>query len=125
MFFCEFFKDFKNTYFVKLLRTAASELVRCYVYILLFEIHLEGEEEYKKYWRITPECFDKLFGVLKDDITKQIITMRNANTSNLKFAAKKLYNHSFIVLFSWFFLSGNLEFWLDVLEHVLFSSNLI
>ena len=66
----EFCKAFKNTYFVEYLQTAASDSVRFKVYILLSKVHLEEEEEYKNYLRITPECFDKLFVLVKDDITK-------------------------------------------------------
>ena len=49
---------------------AASELVRYYVHIFLFEVHLEEEEEYKNYLRITPVRFDKLFVLVKDNIAK-------------------------------------------------------
>ena len=70
MFSCEFCDVFKNTYFVGYLRTIASESVRYYVYIFLSEVCLEEEEEYRNYLRITPECFDALFTLVKDDITK-------------------------------------------------------
>ena len=70
MFSCEFCDAFKNTYFVGYLRTIASESVRYYVYIFLSEVCLEEEEEYRNYLRITPECFDALFALVKDDITK-------------------------------------------------------
>ena len=69
-FSCEFCEVFKNTYFVEYLQMAASELVRYYVHIFLFEVHLEEEEEYKNYLRITPESFNKLFVPVKHDITK-------------------------------------------------------
>ena len=42
----------------------------CLRLYFLSEVHLEEEEEYKNDLRITPECFDKLFGVVKDNITK-------------------------------------------------------
>ena len=38
------------------------------MYILHAEVHLEEEEEYKNYLRITPECFDELFVLMKDKI---------------------------------------------------------
>ena len=69
-FSCEFCEVFKNTYFVEYLQMAGSELVRYYVHIFLFEVHLEEEEEYKNYLRITPVCFDKLFVLVKDNIAK-------------------------------------------------------
>ena len=69
--FCnEFCEVFKNTYFVEYLRTAASESVRYKVYILLSEACLAEEGEYKNYLRIIPECFNQLFVILKDNITK-------------------------------------------------------
>ena len=41
--------------------------------------------------------------------------MRDASTPKLKLAAKILHGHSFVVLFFYFFfLHGDLEFWLDV-----------
>ena len=40
------------------------------MYIPLPEVLLEEEEEYKNYLRITPVCFDELFVLVKDDITK-------------------------------------------------------
>ena len=41
------------------------------VYIFLSEARLEkGEVEHKNYLRITPECFDDLILLMKDDITK-------------------------------------------------------
>ena len=58
---------FKSTYFVERLQTPASELVR---YYSLSEVCLEEEEEYKNYLRMIPECFDDLFVLVKDDITK-------------------------------------------------------
>ena len=67
---CEFYKVFMNTHFVESLRTAASESVRYQVYILLAEVCLVEEEGYKNYLRITPECFDKLFVLMKGDVTK-------------------------------------------------------
>ena len=66
----EFCDIFKSTYFVERLRTTASESVRYQVYILLSEVRLEEEEEYKHYLRMTPECFEELLVLVKDDITK-------------------------------------------------------
>ena len=41
------------------------------MYIDLSEVRLEEEEEeYKNYLRVTPECFDELFLLAKDNITK-------------------------------------------------------
>ena len=40
------------------------------MYIFLSEVCLEEEEEYKSYLSITTECFDKLFVLTKDNITK-------------------------------------------------------
>ena len=69
VFSCVFFEVFKNTYFVEYLQTAASDLVRYQVYIFLSEVHLEEEEEYSNYFRMTPKCFDKLFVLAKGGIT--------------------------------------------------------
>ena len=44
----------------------------CQIYILLSEVRLEEEEEYKSYLRIIPEYFDELFEILKDGITKKL-----------------------------------------------------
>ena len=41
------------------------ESFRNWVYIVLFEVPLG-----KNFLRITPECFDELFVLVKDDITK-------------------------------------------------------
>ena len=38
---------------------------------LLSELHLEEEEDYKNYLRITPECLEELFELVKDVITKK------------------------------------------------------
>ena len=51
------------------------------MYILLSEVHLEEEEEYKHYLRMTPECFEELFVLMKDDITKYITKMRHATST--------------------------------------------
>ena len=61
VFCCEFCEVFKNIYFVEYLRTAAFELVTYYEYIFLVEVHLEEEEEYRNYVRITLECFEEVF----------------------------------------------------------------
>ena len=37
----------------------------------LSELHLEEEEDYKNYLRITPECLEELFELIKDVITKK------------------------------------------------------
>ena len=38
--------------------------------IFLSEAHLEEQELYKNYLSLTPECFNELFELGKDDITK-------------------------------------------------------
>ena len=48
---------------------------------------------------ITPECFDKLLVLVKDDY-KIITNTKDASTAKLKFAAKIFHVHSFVVLFS-------------------------
>ena len=67
------------------------------MYIILSDVCLEEEEEFQNYLRITPECFDKLF-VLVRDITKKSTNMRDAITPKLKLDAKIFHVHSFIVL---------------------------
>ena len=60
--------------------------------------------------RITPECFDKLFILVKDNITKQITNMRDASTLKLKLAAKNI-SCSFICSYIfWIFLHFNQAF---------------
>ena len=76
VFSCEFCEVFKNIYFIEYLGTTASELGRYYVHIFLFEVRLE-EEEHKNYLRITPECFDKLFVLAKNVITKSTAIVRD------------------------------------------------
>ena len=66
----EFCVLFTNTYFVEYLRMVTSESVMYSVYIFLSEVRLEEEEEYKNYLRIASQCFDKLFVLVKGDITK-------------------------------------------------------
>ena len=100
MFFCEFCEVFRNAYFVACLRRAASEPVRCYVYILLSEVRLEEEKEYKNYLRITPEYFDELFVLMKDGMTKEITNMRDASPPKLNLAGKIFQVHSCVDLFS-------------------------
>ena len=39
------------------------------LHFLLYEVFLEEEEEYKNYFRIAPETFNKLFVLVKDNIT--------------------------------------------------------
>ena len=71
MFFpMNFANSFKSTYFVEYRLIIAYESVRYHMYIFLSEVHLEEKEEYKHYLRITLRCFDKLFLLMKDDITK-------------------------------------------------------
>ena len=73
IFSCEFCKAFQNTCIIEYLPpTGASESVRYWVHTFLVEVRLEEEEEEecKNYLKITPECFDKLFILMKDDITK-------------------------------------------------------
>ena len=71
------------------------------MYALLSECRLE--EEHIKL-RMTPECFDKLFVFVKDDIIKSLTNMRDASTSKLNLATKIFHVDSFVVLFSSFFL---------------------
>ena len=56
----------KNTY----LRTAAFESVRYQVYILLSKCYLEEGKKYSI--DVTPECFDKSFVLVNENITKYI-----------------------------------------------------
>ena len=65
---CKLCYVFKYTYFVEYLLTVASEEFRYQVYILLSEVHLEEEEEYKNILRVTPECFVEIFVFAKDKI---------------------------------------------------------
>ena len=53
--------------------------------------------------RITPEYFDKLFELAKENIAKQTINMRYASTPKLTLAAETFHVHSFVVLFYEFF----------------------
>ena len=57
------------------------------MYIPLSEVLLEEEEEYKNYLRITPECFDELFVLAKDDITTLTAIVRDVSAPKLKLAA--------------------------------------
>ena len=50
--------------------------------------------------RITPEWFNELFELVKDDITKQIINTRDVSSAKPMLAAKIFYVYSFVVLFS-------------------------
>ena len=60
---------------------------------------------------ITPECFEKLFVFVNDDITKKITNMRDASTPKLNLATKIFHVDSFAVLFSSvFLLCGDLKF---------------
>ena len=87
------------------------------MYVLVRGAHLEEKEEYKNYLSKTPECFDELFVLVKDNITKQITNMRDASTLKLKLAAKIFHVHSFVALFSrFFFLYCYLKFRLDVFD---------
>ena len=61
---------FMNIYVVEHLLIAACELVKYRKYIFLLEVSLEEEEENKNNLRITPECFDEICVLAKDDITK-------------------------------------------------------
>ena len=70
------------------------------MYIFLSEIHLQEEVENKKYLRITPEYFDKLFLLAKNHITKQTTNMTEASASKLKLATETCHVHSFLVLSS-------------------------
>ena len=51
--------------------------------------------------RITPDCFDELFVLVKEDIAEQTISMKDASAKKLKFATKTFHVHficSFIFL---------------------------
>ena len=68
------------------------------MYVFLSEICLEEEEEeYKNYFRINLECFDNLFVLAKDIITKQTTNMKDASVLKPKFDAETFHIHSFIV----------------------------
>ena len=69
------------------------------MYILLSEVHLEEEEEYKNYLRITSECFDELFLIGRDNNIKEITNIRDGSSSKLKLAEKMFHDYSFGVLF--------------------------
>ena len=69
------------------------------MYILLSEVHLEEEEEYKNYLRITSECFDELFIIGRDNNIKEITNIRDGSSSKLKLAEKMFHDYSFGVLF--------------------------
>ena len=73
------------------------------MYVLLSEVSLEEEEEYKNYLRINPKCFDKLF-VLVKDITRKTINMRDASAPKLMFATERFHVHSFVVFFNFFLI---------------------
>ena len=60
--------------------------------------------------RITPECFDKLFVFVNDDITKQITNMRDASTPKLNLATEIFHVDSFVVFSSIFLICGDLKF---------------
>ena len=63
------------------------------MYILLSEVRLEEKEEYKIYLSITYECFDDLFVLKKDNVTKQTTNMRDASAPKLKLAAEIFHVH--------------------------------
>ena len=88
-------RSFKKQLFLEYLRTAASESVWYLVYTLLSDVHLEEKEEYKNYLRITPECFNKLF-VLVKDITKKSTNIKDTSTLKVKLAGWKNISCSFI-----------------------------
>ena len=70
------------------------------MFILFSEVRLGEEEEYQNYLKITPEGFDKLFELVKYDITKQVTNMSDASTSKLKLSAKIFHVYSFVLLLS-------------------------
>ena len=72
MFSCEFCEVFKNIYFVEYLRTAATELgIRCkYSYLALWSPFRGVERVYKIYLKMISECFDELYVLVKNNITK-------------------------------------------------------
>ena len=47
--------------------------------------------------RINLECFDNLFVLAKDNITKQTTNMKDASVLKLKFDAETFHIHSFVV----------------------------
>ena len=53
---------------------------------------------------ITPECFNELFVLVRDNITLKITNMKDASTPKRNLAAKIFHVHSFVVLFSYIFL---------------------
>ena len=69
------------------------------MYILLSEVHLEEEEEFKNYLRITSECFDELFVIGRDNNIKEITNIRDGSSSKLKLDEKMFHDYSFGVLF--------------------------
>ena len=70
------------------------------MYIFLSEVCLENEQEYKIIWIIL-ECFDKLFVLVKNSITKLISNMRDASSPKTKAGVHSFFHvHSFVVLFS-------------------------
>ena len=88
------------------------------MYILLPGVHLEEKEEYENYLRITPECFDKLFVLVKDNITKQITNMRDASTLKLKLAAKNI-SCSFICSYIFWIFCISIKLFVFFLHHPL------
>ena len=60
---------FENTYFVEYLEIA-FESVRYLVHIFISKVHSEEKEEYENYLRITTECFDELFVLVKNNFTR-------------------------------------------------------
>ena len=69
------------------------------MYIFLSELHVEEEQEYKNYLRITPECFDGLFVLMRGSIIKQIANIGDASSPKLRLAANMFHIHSFVILF--------------------------
>ena len=54
--------------------------------MLLSELRLEDENEYKNYLRMTPENFEYIYHLVKNGVTKQNTTMRESIPPKLKLA---------------------------------------
>ena len=58
---------------------------------LLREFRLENEEDYFNFLRMSPDVFDSLYGLVKEELTKQNTVMREAIPPYLKLAATLRY----------------------------------
>ena len=59
---------------------------------LLSELRLEEEEEYKNYLKMTPGCFDKLFELMKEDITKKPHKYATCNPSQIEACCNSMFS---------------------------------